>query len=132
VFVELKWESNNPVYAAFEVLSYGVIYLFSRKFLSRHYGTREWMKKSAILLSVLAPAPFYENCLHAGLRNFENSLDSAIRSLVHRHFGHDLKMGFCFARFPEDFKWPWESENIKGAVRQVESLLRTKLDGVSK
>jgi hypothetical protein len=148
VFVELKWDSNNPVFAAFEVLNYGIVYLFARRFLWDHYKGKEWMKKRVVLLSVLAPDPFYENFCHDGRRHFEQSLDFAIRSLASKLLT-DLKMGFCFSEF-EDFKCTWQDrgkkrynckgnehdyrwprEQLKSAIEPVEHRFREKLQKVA-
>lgn len=60
-FIELKIGSDNPLYALFEALGYGLIYLMSRR--SRcgfGYSDRDLMSAHAIEMTVLAPHAFFD------------------------------------------------------------------------
>ena len=58
---ELKWESNNPVYAAFEILKYSLAYLLCRVNRERFgYANLSSMTVNALRLNVLAPGSYYE------------------------------------------------------------------------
>ncbi len=80
-FIELKIASDTPLYAAMEILKYGVLYIFFR------YDVRasklvdkesELMQAETIHLQVLAPKEYYEGCdlawletsINHGLANF--------------------------------------------------------------
>ncbi len=61
--VELKWESNDPLYALCEVLQYGAAYVFCRA----HRGKlplqdRPLMDARHVALEVAAPAHYYDGC----------------------------------------------------------------------
>jgi len=95
-FIELKIGSDTPLYAAMEILKYGVLYIFARE----HEGASKYVKKESdlfkalsIRLRVLAPANYYaddllwlEVCLDRGLANF----------LTNRTPRLKLKMDFKF------------------------------------
>ena len=80
-FIELKVGSDTPLYAAMEILKYGVLYVFAREreeiFSSAKKG-HELLRAEKILLKVLAPATYYaeydlswlENCIKTGLDKF--------------------------------------------------------------
>ena len=59
-FVELKWESDTPAYAAFEVLRYGLVYLFSRvKKEEFGYSDLATIHVNHIGLQVVAPTAYF-------------------------------------------------------------------------
>ena len=58
---ELKCESDNPVYAAFEILQYGLAYLLCRVNRKEFgYADLRTMKVNALGLNVLAPHSYYK------------------------------------------------------------------------
>lgn len=59
-FIELKVESDNPLYAAFEILGYGLAYCLARHYGYSGTGTHNVMDGSRIELEVLAPEIWYE------------------------------------------------------------------------
>ena len=59
-FVELKIESDNPLYAVFELLGYGLAYLHARKNGWEGTGDFNVMKATTIDLVVLAPPALYK------------------------------------------------------------------------
>jgi hypothetical protein len=61
-FIELKTGSDNPVYAAFEILGYGLAYCRARQYGSLHGGSgrHDVMQARAVQLVVLAPRPWYQ------------------------------------------------------------------------
>ena len=80
-FIELKVGSDTPLYAAMEILKYGVLYIFARE----HEEASKYVKKEQDLLQatnihlrVLAPASYYaeydlawlEVCIDRGLASF--------------------------------------------------------------
>jgi hypothetical protein len=60
VFVELKIRSNNPLYALFELLGYGLAYLHARENDWEGTGDYDVMKARTIDLVVLAPDDWYK------------------------------------------------------------------------
>lgn len=61
--IELKLGSNNPLYAAIEILQYGLVYAVSRRLAeANEYDSDklEILKAKQIRLCVLAPKSFYE------------------------------------------------------------------------
>ena len=103
--IELKWESDTPAFAAFEILRYGLAYLFSR--VNREAcGCLEspLMTVSEVSLRVLAPRVFYADC---DLTWLGQGLDQGIRTLAATKTAGALTMGFGFLAFPPDFDRPF-------------------------
>jgi hypothetical protein len=104
--VELKWGSDTPVFAAFEILQYGLAYLLCRdKQETFGYESKRLMQSERISLQVLAPVEFYSSYglgfLATGIRE---GLD---RLCAQRDDG--LKMNFMFLSFPSDFQLPFST-----------------------
>lgn len=100
-FVELKLKSDTPLYAAVEILLYGLLWLLSRRDQERlEYLGNPIIAASAIQLSILAPLEFY-----AGLESAEffGALDAGISALG---IQHNVQMGFRATAFPNNFVWP--------------------------
>ena len=122
--IELKVASNNPVFAAFEILRNGLLYLHARRSLIADYADKPLLKARKIRLTVLAPREYYIYKPRGrsakpkvyDLHWFEKGLDRAILA-----FGkNECKITFGFDTFPERFQWT--KEEIKR--REVEGLLR--------
>jgi len=58
-FIELKVDSDNPLYALFEILGYGLAYLHSRKNHWSGSGPYDVMGASDVELVVLGPSNWY-------------------------------------------------------------------------
>jgi hypothetical protein len=61
-FIELKWGSDTPLFAAFEILKYGLLYLFSRQHaveLGYLLEEKPLLRADAVALIVLAPSGYY-------------------------------------------------------------------------
>lgn len=100
-FVELKWASNNPVYAAFELLRYALVYVYSRvRKEEMGYEDLALLEPGRVFLFLLAPPPFYQGYRLEWLRR---GLDQGIRTLVGFELGNSQNMSFNFLAFPEDF-----------------------------
>jgi hypothetical protein len=99
-FVELKVKNGTPAYAAIEILTYGLLWLLSRRDRSViGYSSNPILDASIIQLSVLAPAKFYIRFEHQEL---SVALNSGL-SLLGSRFG--VQMGLRQMAFPEDFRW---------------------------
>ena len=113
-FIELKIRSDTPLFAALEVLDYGVLYAFSRIYarsLNYNPGCSEIIDAHEIGLRVLAPTQFYEYKSHTGARAtfdlgwLEAMMRDAARQLASMIRGHTT-IDFRFDVFPEGFSWP--------------------------
>jgi hypothetical protein len=97
--VELKIKSDTPLYAAMEILGYGLIYLASRtdraKNLKYKVAELPVLKANRISLCVLAPANYYEGNLMW--------LQDAINNGLKRFATTDLSIDFCFQKFGNQF-----------------------------
>lgn len=58
-FIELKVDSDNPLYASFELLGYGLAYLHARRSGWQGHGDHNVMLSEQIDLIVLAPESWY-------------------------------------------------------------------------
>ncbi len=104
-FVELKWESDTPAYAAIEVLRYGLVYLFCRINAAEFdYTDRRLMRVGRVDLQVVAPTAFFEK---HDLGWFERGLDLAVGSLSSQKTSGQLAMGLEFLAIPPDFEFPF-------------------------
>jgi hypothetical protein len=62
-FIELKYESGTPLYAAFEILKYGLLYVFSRRYaeqLGYSDVSKEILGARMVHLKVVAPLAYYQ------------------------------------------------------------------------
>ena len=104
-FVELKWESDTPAYAAFEVLRYGLVYLFSHvNAMELGYGDRRMMHVGRIDLQVVAPTVFFEQ---HDLLWLQHTLDQAVGDFSRQKTADQLTMGFGFLAIPAGFELPF-------------------------
>jgi hypothetical protein len=117
---ELKWKSNTPLYAAFEILRYGLAYLLCRaskaKFKYDHHCT---MKVNALGLNVLAPDEFYEG---GNLLWLQEGLDTGIRRVAQEQLGCEFQASFRFLalkREPTDPEKPMPPFFKTGAAAKV-------------
>ncbi len=105
-FIELKVNSNTPLFAAMEILGYGVIYLFSllhRDELGYDRPERKVLGAKAIHLKVLAPGRYYAEYR---LDWLENLLNDGLSAFLDSRPELELQMDFRFEAFPPDFNWP--------------------------
>ena len=104
-FVELKITSDTPLYAAMEILGYGLIYLDSRrdsaKNIEYNNETLSVLKAEKIKLSVLAPLEYYEKC---NFRWLQNAINEGLKKIVN----NDFDLSFSFEKFDSKFKWNHE------------------------
>ena len=98
--IELKTESDTPLYAAFEILLYGLIYLFSRchmRELGYDMKDQRLLGADSIHLRVLASDQFYKEGPSLGW--LERDLNDAIRWFA-KTKRNDLVMDFSFRASP--------------------------------
>jgi len=111
-FIELKVNSDTPLYAAMEILQYGLLYLFSRHHqdeLCYRNASKIMLEASQIHLKVLAPSPYYipyQPPQQYQLQWLEESLNEGLQRLVDGSLHAPLQMDFQFDAFSPDFIWP--------------------------
>lgn len=104
--VELKWRSDTPAFAAFEILEYGLAYLFCRNRLDEfEYSSKPLMKLNSISLQVLAPADFYSTY---DLGFIADGIQEGLHRLCSEQ-GNGFEMSFEFRSFPPGFQLPFSS-----------------------
>lgn len=101
-FVELKVkrEGGYPVYAAMEVLLYGMLYIFSRrrlKELEYDVTKQPLLQAKTIHLVVLAPLTYFEDYQFDWL---EKEITEGLEKFIQEPEGY--KMDFQFRAFPRD------------------------------
>jgi hypothetical protein len=106
-FIELKWNSDTPAFAAFEILRYGLVYLFS--YVNRgSFGYEEspLMGVDRVSLRVLAPQGFYAGC---DLTWLGMGLSKGVWDLSKNITGQAITMDFGFLVFPTGYDQPFRS-----------------------
>ena len=119
-FIELKVTSNNPLYAAMEILQYGVLYMLARQAMNAG-EEKELLKAKAIHLKVLAPTNYYER--FKKLRWLESDINSGLEKFL-RERALPFQMTFKFEAFPPYFSlspFP-KDEAIKQALEDRRSV----------
>jgi len=112
VLIELKERSDTPLYAAFEILRYGLLYVFSRRRIKDlQYDATEQplLRAERIHLRVLAPHEYYKCCK---LDWLEKDLSQAIGCLACKKadVGMDFSFWQCELGLPEcDWLKYWEN-----------------------
>ncbi len=103
--VELKWASDQPCFAAFEILRYGLAFLYAH-INQRDLGYQEkpLLSTNKVSLRVLAPHTYYQGY---DLTSLRSALDSGIRAIADEKTNGALSMDFGFMVFPVDFQMPF-------------------------
>lgn len=114
--VELKIKSDTPLYAAMEILGYGLVYLVSRTDragkLKYKAADLPVLRANRITLSVLAPTDYYD--YKGSLKWLRDEINDGLRQFS----TPELALDFRF----ESFDFPWTSEST---VRDLpQTLLR--------
>lgn len=100
-FIELKIASDTPLYAAAEILLYGLIWLHTRGRSVESSGSRSpLLDANSVELSVLAPPAFYGR---SDIRGMSEYFNSGLAALAQRH---GVEMSLAFTAFPDAFNWP--------------------------
>jgi len=118
-FIELKVESNTPLYAAMEILQYGILYVFTRvnKQLSSAAKSDKLLTAETIHLRVLAPSNYYKDYELGWLElKICNGLTSFLNNLK---LDTQWQMDFRFDAFPSNFQMTDSTtqEQIKEALK---------------
>ena len=106
-FIELKYEDGTPLSAGFEILKYGLLYVFSRRYaamLGYSEPRNSILGASVVHLRVVAPAAYY---LRFRMDWLQNEANLGLGSL--RLDGYEMDFRF------ESMSWPTE-EKLASAV----------------
>jgi len=103
-FIELKYQSDNPLRAAMEILGSAALYIASRHCYPKGLSARsELLTAKQVHLRVVAPGAYYQR---VQLGPLERALSSEIGDYLAGRPALGLGMDFCFQRLPEGFRWP--------------------------
>lgn len=119
-FIELKVDTDggHPVYAAIEVLLYGILYIFSRRHLEvlEYKPTEQPLLQAKVVhLVVLAPCEYYDGYQFEWL---EREITNGLRRFIQESEGY--KIDFKFHEFPKDFSI---GESIRDGAFIKEALI---------
>ena len=108
-FIELKYDDGTPLFAAFEIVKYALLFLISRERRDDFKYSHErnpliWAR--AVDLIVLAPSGYYAPY---SLRWLQDELNAALS----RMFTPELVLRFAFEKMP----WPHDRD-CQGALRK--------------
>lgn len=100
--IELKWNSDTPVHALFQLLEYGLAYVFARLHVRElNLKKRRLMNVGQIGLEVVGPREFFVNGFRTDLFD---SMDKAIGKFVTEKTGGALSISLRALSFPAGFK----------------------------
>ena len=78
--VELKWASDTPLYALFEILRYGLVFLFCRQNAAKFsYEDKTLLSCRDLILTILAPHDYYKGF---SLHPLAAEINQGLRSLA--------------------------------------------------
>jgi hypothetical protein len=106
-FLELKYGDGTPLFAAFEILKYGMLYVFSRAFMMELGYTFEEKRVLAahdVHLCVLAPAEYYSGF---EVKWLEDEINIGLRALTAGRYRVDFRF--------ESMRWPLDG-NVMSAI----------------
>jgi hypothetical protein len=113
-FIELKIDSDTPMFAAFEILVNGMIFLLSYEFYPNQYiDSKEILNAKTIHLQTLAPHNFYSGY---SLDWLESDLNNGLKNFMSAKFNDKLEMDFSFTSFPESFVLTCEDKDLSEAL----------------
>ena len=122
-FIELKITSNNPLFAAMEILQYGILYVLARKNkqIRDACNEKELLQAKTIHLKVLAPTAYYDGCKLSWL---ENGINRGFKDFL-KSQDLDLRMTFGFEEFPSCFEVKKDSFPEDDVIRKALSNRRS-------
>ena len=111
--IELKVESDNPLFAAIEILLYGLLLVWSRdnqEKLGYDIAVQPVLAASSVTLSVLAPIAYYSDYDLTSLGTAWNE------ALVEFAEGKGVALGFEFCQLGADYEADSTLERIRSAI----------------
>jgi hypothetical protein len=105
--IELKWRSDTPLFAAFEIFLYAIAYLFCRAHMvNLGYYELKTMRACHVTFKVLAPRPYYEGL---DLLWLQRCLAAGLEELSQAKLDEPINVDFGFFAFPHGFELPFEN-----------------------
>ncbi len=99
--IELKWASDTPAHALFQILEYGIAYVFARLHMRKLYlEERHLMRVEKIGLEVVGPREFFVN--EKRLDMFDR-MDKSVGKFAAEKTGGTLSMSLHALSFPAEF-----------------------------
>ena len=122
--IELKYKSNTPLSAAFQILKYGLVYAFSRshaEVLGFNPNHSPLFEASEIHLRALAPLEFFTSYGPdlSWLSRFESTVQEGLERFSRNSTEKLPLMSFGFEAFPADFVWTPETANEVVTKKEV-------------
>jgi hypothetical protein len=111
--IELKVDSDTPLFAAIEILMYGLLFVWSknnREELSYDPRTQPVLAANTLTLSVLAPSRYYHDF---DLTNLAAALDAGLAEFGERN---NVALGFEFHQLGTDYAAGTTPEMTKMAI----------------
>jgi len=123
--IELKWESDTPAFALFEVLRYGLLLLLSRQNAGEFgYSGRPLMEAQTLRLMVLATEQYYRGY---DLREIGEIVNHGLGQLSQAESDFP-NLSIEFLRFPMGFEIPFDSGSQVNIMRSGgENSARSRL-----
>lgn len=121
--IELKVDSDNPLFAAIEILMYGLVFTWSRNHhvqLSYDIIKQPVLKATTITFCVLAPANYYAGL---DLTNLALVLNTGLVKFGKRR---EMVLGFEFSQLGSSYAADLTAENIRSAISNKHSIWGTK------
>ena len=101
--IELKWASDTPVHALFQILEYGIAYVFARIHMDElHLEKRHLMYVEKLGLEVVGPRKFY--VVNEKRSDLFEAVDKAVGKFAAEKTGGALSMSLSERSFPAGFK----------------------------
>ena len=111
--VELKVNSDTPLFAAVEIVKYGLLFVWSKvnqNNLGYEQKLQPVLAADTVTLSVLAPTDYYINF---DLTNMASALNNG---LVEFGEQHGVSLGFEFCQLGADYSPELEPESVQSAI----------------
>ena len=113
-FIELKVAGNNPLYAAIEILMYGLLFVWSKnnqEKLGADLQAQPVLAAKSVTLGVLAPREYYHGF---DLTTLATALNSGLDIFGEQN---GMALRFEFSQFGSDYGPDLEPEHVRLAIR---------------
>ena len=99
--IELKWTSNTPVHALFQILEYGLAYVFAQFHMRElHLEKKRLMQVEQVQLEVVGPREFFD---HEKRSDLFSRMDKAVSKFAEEKTDGALSMSLRELSFPAEF-----------------------------
>jgi len=125
--LKVKVKSGHPLFAAMEIVIYGVLYCLARHLntdrLVKFPNSRDLLSAKSIRLRVLAPQAYYDPFLPKGLQNLTNKINDGISGFLKNKPDLCFEMNFGFDQFRDDFTGFEKLDDYPSLVHEIRPLL---------